>query len=217
MARSYAREVHMIESFITWLVDWVHSMGYLGLFVMTLIESTFVPIPAELTVIPAGYLVQQGHMSGGWVLFFCAAGTLMGSFINYAIAYHLGRRLILRFGRYFLMNEEKLAKIDAYFVAHGGKSTLIGRVLPGVKHYISFPAGLGRMRLDLFCLYTLLGGTAWTVVLLALGYYLGENQELVKSYILFIKVGLLAAMIGAGLWYWRKWARQREKSALTPG
>jgi membrane protein DedA with SNARE-associated domain len=203
----------MIEAFITWLVHWVHSMGYLGLFIMTLIESTFVPIPAEITVIPAGYLVQQGHMHAGWVLFYCATGMLMGSLINYAIAYYLGRKLIIRYGRYFFMNEEKLAKIDAYFIEHGGKSTLIGRLLPGVKHYISFPAGLGRMRLDLFCLYTTLGGTAWIMVLLAMGYYLGENEALVKQYVLYIKFALLGGMAAAGAWLWYRWQKRRKHGA----
>lgn len=201
-----------MEDVIIWVVEWVKSMGYLGLFLMTMVESTFIPIPAELTMIPAGYLVQQGEMNGSLVMFCAIMGTLTGALINYAIAYYLGRRLILSHGRYFFMPEHKLLKIESYFETHGSISTFIGRLLPGVRHYISFPAGLARMKLKLFILYTTLGGALWLFILFAFGYYIGENETLIKQYIIYIKIGIFLSMIGGGAWYLR---RKRKNNAIA--
>lgn len=197
---------------VLWVVAWVKSMGYLGIFIMTLVESTFIPIPAELTMIPAGYLVQQGHMNGWIVMLLAVLGTVCGALINYTIAYYFGRMLVLRYGRYFLMPEAKLMKMEHYFIRYGAISTFIGRLLPGVKHYISFPAGLARMNLKLFVFYTALGGGIWLSVIFTLGYYIGENEALIKSYIIYIKIGIMLALAAAGGWYY--WKRKRRKAAL---
>ena len=189
---------------IMWIVAWVKSMGYPGIFIMTLIESTFVPVPAELTMIPAGYLVQQGHMNGYAVMSLAIAGTVCGSLINYIIAYFFGRMLVLRYGKYFFMPEHKLLKMEEYFVKYGSHSTFIGRLLPGVRHYISFPAGLARMNIKLFTFYTMLGGTIWLSIIFAMGYYIGENEELAKRSIIYLKGAILLGMIIAGIWYLRK-------------
>lgn len=197
-----------MEEIIVWIVEWVKSMGYLGIFLMTMVESTFVPVPAELTMIPAGYLVQQGEMHG-WLVMLCAiCGTVTGALINYSIAYYFGRKLILSHGRYFFMPHHKLLKIESYFEKHGSISTFVGRLLPGVRHYISFPAGLARMKLKLFVLYTTLGGALWLIILFAFGYYIGENEALIKQYIIYVKVGILVVMIGGGAWYLRYKAAQ---------
>lgn len=198
-----------MEEIIIWIVDWVKSMGYVGIFLMTMIESTFIPIPAEITMIPAGYLVQQGEMNGTIMMLCAISGTITGALINYAIAYHLGRRLIMRYGKYFFMPEHKLIKMEHYFDKHGAISTFIGRLLPGVRHYISFPAGLARMKLKLFVLYTTLGGSIWLLILFACGYYIGENEALIKQYIIYVKIALFTLMIIGGAWYFRRLRKSR--------
>lgn len=172
----------MYEFFLQ-VVWFVKSLGYFGIFIMTFIESTFIPIPAEITLIPAGYLVQKGEMSGPLVLLVSALGTLGGALANYYIAYFFGRLLFIDKGKYFFLNQSKLNKIEQFFAEHGAISVFTGRFLPGVKHFISFPAGLAKMNLKLFVLYTSIGGTIWCAILITLGYVIGENEFLIKKYL----------------------------------
>lgn len=198
----------MYELFLK-IVALVEYLGYFGIFIMTMIESTFVPIPSEVTLIPAGFLVSQGKMNGPLVLFISVLGTLAGSLINYMIAYKFGRSLLINYGRYFFLNAQKFNKIETFFTKHGAISTFTGRLLPGVKHFISFPAGLGRMNVRLFCVYTALGGAIWSFILLALGYFIGENTALIKLYIKQINFILFVSVVCIIAIY--VWVRQSSK------
>ena len=193
----------MYEVFLQ-LVDLVKTFGYLGIFIMTFIESTFAPIPSEVTLIPAGFLVSQGEMNFFVVLFVSVLGTIGGSLFNYWIASHFGRRLLLKFGKYFFINEDKLKSIEFFFERHGAISTFSGRLLPGIKHFISFPAGLGRMNLRIFTIYTLAGGFIWNSTLLTLGYLIGENKALLKQYIKQINIVIIITLTLVALLYYFK-------------
>jgi membrane protein DedA with SNARE-associated domain len=184
-----------LEQAIHWLVSVVDQLGVVGIFVMTFLESTFAPIPSEMTMIPAGYLVQQGKMNLIAVLIASITGTIGGACFNYWIAKHFGRSLFLRFGKYFFMTPQKLEKLEVFFAKHGAISMFTGRLIPGLRHYISFPAGLARMPFKPFLLYTALGGALWMVVLITLGYHIGKNQELVASYMPMIKLGIVAFVV----------------------
>lgn len=193
-----------LHHFVQWLVDFVHHLGYVGIFIMTFIESTFVPIPAEVTMIPAGYLVQQGKMDLFLVLASSIAGTVGGAYFNYWLAKRYGRDLFIRYGKYLMMTPEKLDKLERFFAKHGVISTFTGRLLPGIRHYISFPAGLARMDLKKFVIYTALGGAIWMTVLVLLGYYIGENKELMMHYMPRIKLGLMGVLVlGAVVYIWK--------------
>jgi membrane protein DedA with SNARE-associated domain len=198
----------MYEIFLE-VVWFVESLGYFGIFVMTFIESTFIPIPAEVTLIPAGYLVHRGEMSGILVLLVSAIGTLGGSLANYYIAYFFGRKLFANKGKYFFMNESKLEKIENFFANHGAISVFTGRFLPGIKHFISFPAGLAKMDIKSFCLYTLSGGAIWCAILISLGYLIGENELLIKKYLKQVNFALVL-LVGAIVTYyiWKKKAKK---------
>ena len=171
----------MYEIFLE-VVWFVESLGYFGIFIMTFIESTFIPIPAEITLIPAGYLVHKGEMNFILVVLISTIGTLAGSAVNYYIAYFFGRKLFANKGKYFFMNESKLKKIEKFFANHGAISVFTGRFLPGIKHFISFPAGLAKMDIKLFTIYTIAGSTIWTAILAVLGYEIGENHQLIAQY-----------------------------------
>jgi membrane protein DedA with SNARE-associated domain len=200
----------LLHQFVAWLVDFVHHLGYLGIFLMTFVESTFVPIPAEVTMIPAGYLVQQGKMSLIPVLLASIFGTVGGAYFNYWLAKRYGRDLFIRYGKYLMMTPEKLDKLELFFHRHGAISTFTGRLIPGVRHYISFPAGLAKMDLKKFVTYTALGGAIWMTVLVMLGYYIGENEELMMRYLPKAKVGMLALILVAGGFY--IWHHRRKKA-----
>ncbi|MCC6597738.1 MAG: DedA family protein [Alphaproteobacteria bacterium] len=186
------------------LVEVIKALGYPGVFILSALESTFLPIPSEATLIPAGYLIHQGEWNGPLVFLLAVSGTLAGSLANYWLAASLGRRVLIRYGRYFFMNEEKMAKMDAYFQRHGSASIFLGRLVFGVRHFISFPAGLAHMDLKLFSFYTALGGALWTFILLALGYFIGGNKELLMSLVPVLKLVFLAGVAVIGFLYWRK-------------
>lgn len=187
-----------MHDFIIWLVDFVDHLGYFGIFIMTMIESTFVPIPAEVTMIPAGYLVQKGHMNFWWVLYASVCGTIIGSYINYWLAKRYGRRIFVKYGKYFMITPQKMRKLESFYKQHGSLSTFVGRLIPGLRHYISFPAGLAKMDLAKFCTYTGLGGAIWMAILLVIGYKIGDNEQEVKKLLPIIQVATLA-LIAAGV------------------
>lgn len=204
--------MHAFEAFAEWLVDLVHGWGYFGLFCMTFLESTFVPIPAELTMIPAGYLAYQGHMNIFLVLIISVIGSLAGSLACYYLAYHYGRRFLYSYGKYFFFNHETMEKLDSFFAKHGEISTFTGRLVPGLRHFISFPAGLGRMHLGHFCFYTCIGASIWMGVLIMIGYYIGDNKEAVKRLTPYVTIIALGVVVGMIAWYVRKHRKSKKGS-----
>ncbi len=203
----------MIETVVTWLVDLVQHLGYPGIFIMTFLESTVAPIPSELTMIPAGYLISKGEMHFVPVFLLSIAGTVCGSLFNYWMAYHFGRRFLMAYGKYMFFPPEKMEKLERYFRAHGEISTFTGRLIPGLRHFISIPAGLAHMDLKRFCLFTGLGGSIWMFTLIVVGYVIGGNKELVKEYmpmITYATIAIVMAMIAGYV------IRHRRKKALEP-
>ncbi|MDX1975462.1 MAG: DedA family protein [Rickettsiales bacterium] len=194
-----------IQHMIQWLVDVVHTLGYPGIFIMTFLESTFMPIPSEVTMIPAGYLVQQGQMNLFLVLLCSITGTIGGALFNYYIAYHYGRRFINAYGKYFFFGPDKMEKLDKFFYSHGEISTFTGRLVPGLRHFISFPAGLAKMDLKKFCIYTGVGGAIWMSTLVGVGYLIGGNKKLIKTYMPYVSGGVIVLVILMIVVYiWRK-------------
>lgn len=171
-----------MHELITWLVNTIGAMGYPGIFLLMAMESSVIPIPSELVMPPAGYLAEQGRMNIWIAIFWGTTGSLVGAYANYFAAHYLGRPLLLRYGKYVWITEEKFAKIEQYFRDHGEISTFIGRLLPVVRHLISLPAGLAGMNHVKFSLYTLAGAGLWVTILTWIGYVIGANQELIRKY-----------------------------------
>jgi len=171
-----------MEQIIDWLVTTIGAMGYPGIFLLMAMESSVIPVPSELVMPPAGYLAQQGRMSIGVAILCGTFGSLVGAYVNYFAARHLGRPLLLKYGRYVWITEEKFARVESFFLRHGEISTFLGRLLPVVRHLISLPAGLAGMNHLRFSLYTLLGAGIWVTVLTFIGYYIGENRDLILRY-----------------------------------
>jgi membrane protein DedA with SNARE-associated domain len=171
-----------MHELINWLVQTIGALGYPGIFLLMAMESSVIPIPSEVVMPPAGYLAQQGQMSITTVILCGTAGSLVGAYVNYFAAHYLGRPLILKYGKYVWITEEKFSKVERFFKDHGEISTFIARLLPVVRHLISLPAGLVGMNHLKFSLYTLLGAGIWVTVLSYIGYFIGANQELIMKY-----------------------------------
>jgi membrane protein DedA with SNARE-associated domain len=191
----------VIKEFAEYLVDLIFDWGYLGIFLLMLIESSFIPFPSEIVLIPAGYLISQEKMGFIPVMASALAGSLAGAFINYYFALLVGRKFLVRFGKYFFIKEQALLKMDLYFVKHGPISTFIGRLIPGIRQLISIPAGLAKMDIKLFTLFTVLGAGIWALILVLLGYFIGENQELIHEYLKQITIILMVILLLLGAWY----------------
>ncbi len=193
----------MIHEIAQLLVDLIFDWGYLGIFIMMAIESSFVPFPSEIVLIPAGYLASQGEMSIFMIMLSALGGSMVGAFINYYLALTLGRTLLTRYGKYFFIKESALEKMDEYFDKHGAISTFTGRLIPGIRQLISIPAGLARMNLVQFSLFTALGAGIWALILTLLGYFIGENQELINAYLKQITIAVLGLLIVIAAIYYK--------------
>ena len=163
----------LLHDFILSIIELVGDLGYLGLFLMMLLESSFVPFPSEIAMIPAGYLAYAGELNFFGAVCSGIAGSLAGALLNYALARSLGREILLRYGRFVGIGEQRLQSMEIFFARYGDISTFAGRLIPVVRQYISLPAGAARMQLTKFVIFTTFGAGIWIVTLTLLGYYLG--------------------------------------------
>jgi len=185
----------MLAELAQWLVQNILEMGYMGIFLLMMIESSFIPFPSEIVLIPAGYLAQQGEMNIFMIFLASLFGSLAGAFINYFGALIIGRQLLMRFGKYIFISNSAMEKMETFFQKHGPISTFTGRLIPGIRQLISIPAGLSKMALLPFSLYTALGAGIWSMVLIMLGYILGEKRELITMYLHQITLAVLGTLV----------------------
>ena len=180
------------------LISWyMEHMNYWTVAGLMTIESSFIPFPSEIVIPPAAWKAAQGELNIYLVVLAGSIGALAGALVNYYIARSLGRMLVYkfaetRFAKLCMINAEKVEKAEAYFVKNGNTSTLIGRLVPGIRQLISLPAGLAKMKMAPFIIYTTLGATTWNIILAVLGYFLYSQKELLNSYYLELTIALLA-------------------------
>lgn len=181
------------------LFDWyMANLNYFTVALLMAIESTFLPLPSEVVIPFAAYKAAQGQLNVFGVVLFGTVGALCGSLLNYFLAKYLGRPLVYKFadsgiGKVFLLSKEKVEHAENYFIRNGRTSTFIGRLVPGVRHLISIPAGLAKMSLRDFVLFTFVGAGIWNIILAVVGFYLYEIREEIFPYLGYI---LLALGIG---------------------
>jgi len=200
----------MIHDIANTIVSYIGDMGYWGIFLLMFIESTFFPFPSEIIMIPAGYLAYKGDMNLYMVIFMGIAGSLAGALVNYYLAVSFGRAFILRYGKYFFIKEPTLDKLETFFTTHGEISTFTGRLIPGIRQLISLPAGLARMNVATFSFYTSLGAGIWVVVLVAVGYLVGSNEELISEYLKSATLITLVSVVLIALFYVVRYKRRKE-------
>lgn len=195
----------MFHQFVLWLASTVGQWGYPGIVILMALESSFFPFPSEVVIPPAGYLAATGKMNIGMVILCGTLGSLLGAIFNYWLAMRFGRPFFEKYGRYLLVSHRAMEKADRFFERHGHISTFVGRLLPGIRQYISLPAGLARMNIFAFCAATVLGAGIWVLVLAALGYWFGRNEELVLQNMRWVSLFLVVGSSVIVFFYWRKW------------
>jgi len=176
------------------------NLNYFTVWLLMLIESTFLPMPSEVVIPFAAYKAGQGDLNVFLVVIFGTIGALCGSLVNYFLAYYLGRPIVYAFadskvGKLFLLSKEKVIHAEEYFRRNGRSSTFIGRLVPGIRHLISIPAGLAKMNLRDFILFTFVGAGIWNIILAIIGYYVYELRDKIFPYIGHILIGIGAIFI----------------------
>ena len=184
--------MHFFQTLFEWYMT---NLNYFTVGLLMAIESTFLPLPSEIVIPFAAYKAGQGDLNVFFVVFAGTIGALCGSLINYTLSYYLGRPLVYKFaesklGRVFLLSKEKVMHAEEYFIRNGRTSTFIGRLVPGIRHLISIPAGLAKMSLRDFILFTFVGAGIWNIILAIIGYYLYDLREQIFPYVGHIMVAL---------------------------
>ncbi|MDA3081878.1 DedA family protein [Campylobacter sp. CS_NA1] len=185
----------MLSQIIEFIVSTVSSWGYIGIFCMMFLESSFFPFPSEVAMIPAGYLASKGEMNLSAAFLCGVGGSLAGAIFNYYLCYFFGRNLVEKYGKFIGITDEKFAKFEDFFNRHGEISTFNCRLIPGIRQYISLPAGLAKMNIFRFSIFTGLGAGIWVAILLALGYFIGENENLIKEKLHLITILLFVFIV----------------------
>ncbi|WP_297811497.1 DedA family protein [uncultured Helicobacter sp.] len=201
-----------MQAIIDFLVQSIHSFGYFGIFFLMFLESSFIPFPSEVVMIPAGYLAHLGQMNFFVVILCGTLGSLTGALLNYYLALLFGREILIKFGKYVFFDEKTMIKMEEFFAKHGHISTFSGRLIPVIRQYISLPAGLGKMPLALFCFYTTLGAGIWVIILTTLGYFLGQNESLLKEYLHLITF-LLVILVLIGIAFYVFSQKRKNKNS----
>ena len=188
---------------MNWLLN---NLTYPNIFLLMLLESTVVSVPSELVVAPSAYHAASGGLNVFLVVLVATIGAAVGASINYVVALYVGRPVVYKFanskwGKMCLLNQEKVEKSERYFDKHGIVATLTGRLIPGIRHLISIPAGLARMNYWKFLLYTVIGAGVWHSILAALGWYLhavvpeDELDATIEKYNHYIVLGIIAIVV----------------------
>lgn len=195
------------------------NTNYMSITVLMTIESSFIPFPSEIVIPPAAYIASKpdSHLNIFLVVLFGTLGALFGALINYGLAIWLGRPILYKLadskvGKILLLSSEKIQKAEQYFNDHGKISTFIGRLIPGIRQLISIPAGLSKMNLLSFALYTTLGAGIWNIVLALLGYIAHGQADLIDKYSHELSYGILGLIALIALFYGLKFIINKRKN-----
>lgn len=194
-----------VGDLLAWIIGLVETLGYPGLAIVVALENVFPPIPSEAILPMAGFLVGQGRMTLLGAILASTVGSVVGALLLYWLGYALGedrvRQLIVKYGRWMLIDEADLDRSKSWFDHHGNEAVFLSRLAPLVRSLISVPAGVAKMPLWRFTLYTAAGSGLWNAGLIAAGWALGANWSLVEKYQGYVGTGFLILMGCAIAWF----------------
>ena len=214
----------MISEFFATIADWYMAhINYGTITLLRAIESSFIPFPSEIVIPPAAWKAAQGELNVWLVFLFSTLGALIGALFNYYIALFVGRKIIYkladtRLANIMLINPTSIEKAEEYFRKHGKISTFIGRLVPAVRQLISIPAGLSKMKIRDFILFTMLGAMIWNAILTALGYFLYTQKELLELYYHELSIGfIILGVLVIGYLLYKAFSYKKKSPPSIPG
>ena len=194
------------------VIDIVDTFGYIGIAVLIILENVFPPIPSEIILPLTGFLAGQGRLTLAWVIVAATVGSVIGALVLYFLGHWFGEvriyAFIRRYGRFFLLKEADLDKANAWFGRHSNKAVLIGRLVPVVRSLVSLPAGVTRMPLTSFVIYSAIGSAIWNSILVGSGWALGSRWEQVSQYANYLQYAVILAVLVAVVLF--AWSRRNE-------
>ena len=192
----------MIEAIADWLAELYSGLGYAEIIFLMALESSLFPVPSEAVMIPAGYLAARGDLDPALAVFCGAFGSVLGASFNYFLGKYVGKALLLKYGKYFLIDNDKYHEAEAMFLKNAYLATFIGRLLPVVRHLISLPAGVFGMKWLPFLTITFVGAALWCAVLVAVGYYFGEPAlAIVREYMHEVAIAVAVGLVAFAAWF----------------
>lgn len=201
----------LIELLVQFVISIISYLDYTGLIILMALESMIFPMPSELVMPFAGFLIYQGKFSLLGVIFFSTIGTIIGSLISYYIGYWLGEPFFEKYGKYFFLNKHHLNQTEKFFKKHGDKTIFVSRFIPVIRHLISIPAGVSKMNIWKFSLYTILGGAIWNTFLTYLGIKLREQWEIVHEYSQIFDILIVILITLLVIWFFLKKTKKTDK------
>jgi membrane protein DedA with SNARE-associated domain len=193
--------LELFNSVITYITSFISSLGYPGIFSLMVVESAMIPIPSEIIMPFSGFLVATGKLSFFEVVLAGSFGNLIGSIITYYLGIKIGRPLIIKYGKYIFFSESHLRFTEKLFERLGDKISFIGRLLPGVRTYVSFPLGIAKANLIKFMIYTLIGSLIWNALLTYAGLRLGSNWQSFHKYSPYLDIVAVIMIIAFAVWF----------------
>jgi len=204
---------NFLESLMFFVINTIRAFSYFGVFILTMAESACIPIPSEVIMPFSGFLVASGYFNFILVVLVATLGELTGGTIAYYVGKTGGRSLVERYGKYILISHHDLNTADHWFSRYGDKVVFFGRLLPIIRTYISFPAGVSKMKYSRFALFTVLGTLPWVIALTFLGIKLGDNWQIIRVYFHKFDILILALILIALVWYvWRHIKNMRKEN-----
>ncbi|MDQ6767637.1 MAG: DedA family protein [Candidatus Eremiobacteraeota bacterium] len=207
--------MHALEHATSWIIGLISHLGYMGLFFGMFAQAVGIPLSSEVQLGFAGYLASKHVLEIIPVMIAGAAGDISGAIVAYFIGYYGGRPFLLRFGRFFFVHEREIERADEWFARYGSRAVLVLKLLPGIRAFGSFPAGVTRMAFGTFLGYTTLGATIWSVLFAGIGFTLGRNWVLLGAYARpasFILLGLV--VIAIVFWIWMHFRAARRSTQI---
>jgi membrane protein DedA with SNARE-associated domain len=194
----------ILSNLTNFIIQTISNSGYLGIFFLMVAESALIPIPSEVIMTFSGYLVTTGKFNVIVVIIAGSVGNLVGGLVAYYVGSYLGRGVVLRYGKYVLLKKSHLELAESYFKKYGDRSTFISRLLPVIRTYVSLPAGVAKMNLKKFVVYTLVGSIIWNTALTYVGIKLGEEWNNIRRYSHYLDAVVVIVVIVVIIAYWEK-------------
>jgi membrane protein DedA with SNARE-associated domain len=195
--------IQLLQPLVNAITGIISSLGYPGIFGLMVLESALIPIPSEIIMPFSGFLVSDGKLSIVPTVLAGSVGNLVGSILTYYLGLKVGRQAIIKYGKYVLLREKHLHVTERWFAKYGEITAFVGRLLPGVRTYISLPAGTGEMRFGRFMLFTFIGSVIWNSGLTLLGMQLGKNWQNIDKYSTYLDIAAAVVVIGFVIWFVR--------------
>ena len=201
----------ILKPIIDFVISFISTLGYPGIFLLSILESALIPIPSEIIMPFSGFLVSNGTFEPVSVVLAGTFGNLVGSILTYYLGIKAGRAFILRYGKYILFKKSHLEFTEELFQKYGDKISFFCRLLPAVRTYISLPCGVGKTNFVKFSIYTFLGSLIWNSMLTYVGIMFGDNWENIDKYAIYLDVVSVCVITGFVIWFFAK-IRKRSKT-----